>query len=110
MQNYWERGALAACRGRQLECDWWDKKSKTSNDADDLCSSVLHFYLNRLIFDSLKEHSLNQSPLENHVILLIKTISKKYIDIRMHFIAKKSINSSASRRTFYNKTVIFSGH
>jgi hypothetical protein len=74
-----------------------------------LTSSVLHYYLDKDIFDVLRIHSKNQSPVDNHVILLIKAIAKKYIDIRLHYIAKTVIDKSLSKRQLFNKLVLFSG-
>ncbi|KAF2895270.1 hypothetical protein ILUMI_10903 [Ignelater luminosus] len=59
-----------------------------------LSLSVLNYYLDKEIFLSLNEDIFDQPPMENYITLLIKAISKKYIDIRLHYIAKKAIDQS----------------
>ena len=41
------------------------------------------------IFVDLEEHMLEQSIMDNHVLLLVKAVARSYIKIRMHHIAKK---------------------
>ena len=41
------------------------------------------------IFSSLNNHILNNLPMENHIVLLIKSISKYYFKIRLHYITKR---------------------
>jgi len=76
---------------------------------------VLHSYLNKDWFKSLDGHMLECDPTANHVILLIKAIVEKYLQVR-YFYAGKDYTSKVrekqqqklSRQTS-NKLVLFSG-
>lgn len=47
--------------------------------------------------------------MENHVSLLMKAIAKKYIDIRLCYIASKATDKSVSQRHLFNKLILFKG-
>ena len=40
-------------------------------------------------FSDLQEHMTETGVLDNHVVLLIKSVAKNYLKIRMHHIAKE---------------------
>lgn len=77
-----------------------------------LCSLVLKrvFHLN--IFSSIDIHSRQQPALFNHKISLIKAIIEKFIDVRLHYIAKKTTEGlkSNSKRQLFNKLNLFQGN
>jgi len=67
-----------------------------------LQSQVLQNFYNSDIFNSLKSHSLEStSPLSNHVILLIKSISCTYIKLKNNYNLKLQ-NENPSLRMWYN--------
>lgn len=71
-------------------------------------NKTLNFFINNSrIFNNIKFHNEN-NPLNNHVILLIKSIISCYYDLKITYICKKK-NETDSLRTWYNKMVIFKG-
>jgi len=74
-----------------------------------LQSKVLYHFFNSNIFSSLKSHSLeSNSPLTDHVTLLIKSISFTYIKLKVNY-NLKSHNDKPSLRMWYNKITLFRG-
>jgi len=72
-------------------------------------SQVLHYFYNSNIFNSLKSHSLEStSPLSNHVILLIKSISCTYFKLKVNYNLKLQ-NENPSLHMWYNKLTLFRG-
>ena len=62
------------------------------------------------IFVDLEEHMLEQSIMDNHVLLLVKAVARSYIKIRMHHIAKEfneSIVKNDRVRKKLTKLVLF---
>ena len=82
----------------------------------DLLQSVLKTFLGKTIFDTLNEHMLECDPADNHLILLIKAIAEKYLQVRYHY-AGKHCNSTLflnkskklTSRHIHTKLVIFGG-
>jgi len=89
--------------------------SLSSVSVNEIMHLVLHSYLNKDWFKSLDGHMLECDPTANHVILLIKAIVEKYLQVR-YFYAGKDYTSKVrekqqqklSRQTS-NKLVLFSG-
>lgn len=74
-----------------------------------LKSKVLYHFYNSKIFYSLKSHSLeSNSPLSDHVTLLIKSISSTYIKLKINY-NLKARNETPSLRMWYNKLTLFRG-
>lgn len=74
-----------------------------------LQSKVLYHFYNSNIFNSLKSHSSeSNSPLSDHVTLLIKSISSTYIKLKVNY-NLKSHNETTSLRMWYNKLTLFKG-
>lgn len=72
-------------------------------------SKVLYHFYNSNIFSSLESHSLeSNSPLTDHVTLLIKSISSTYIKLKVNY-NLKSHNDNPSLRMWYNKLTLFRG-
>ena len=62
------------------------------------------------IFVDLEEHMLEQSIMDNHVLLLVKAVARSYVKIRMHHIAKEfneSIVKNDRVRKKLTKLVLF---
>ena len=65
-------------------------------------------------FVSLIPHMLDCNPLENHLVLLIKSVCEKYLQVRYFYAAKeysahlKNQKSKFSRQRS-NKLIIFAG-
>lgn len=74
-----------------------------------ISNKVLAKFINMNVFHNLKEHACDQLPLENHVIHLTRAIIKKYVKIRLHYIALNTCDNSNSQRHFFNKLVLFKG-
>lgn len=74
-----------------------------------LTNDVLKSFLDTNLFHSLREHTFDQSPLENHIVHLIRAIAQNYIKIRLHYITLNSIDKSKSKRHLFNKIVLFKG-
>lgn len=73
-----------------------------------LTSQVLPYFLhNDNIFSELINHSIEQNPLSNHRIHLIKCICEKYFSVRLFYISKQS--KKVTLRHHYNKITLFSG-
>lgn len=54
-----------------------------------IIQSVLKKCSTTNIFVSLKEHMLGCEPMQNHVLLLIKAIAKKYLQVRYWYDGKR---------------------
>lgn len=74
-----------------------------------LTSLVLKELMGRNIFPELLSHGLDQFALDNHRILLIKSVAERYINIRLYYINKNKVDKSSSVRHFSNKIVLFKG-
>lgn len=74
-----------------------------------LTNNILKSFLDVNLFEILKEHSHDQSPLENHIIHLMRAIVQKYVKVRLHYIALNSIDKHTSKRHLLNKIVLFKG-
>ncbi|KAL4088958.1 hypothetical protein QTP88_024036 [Uroleucon formosanum] len=71
-------------------------------------NKTLQFFINdTTIFETIKFHNEND-PLQNHVILLIKSVITSYYNIKIHHLFKKP-NEKDSLRTWYNKIILFKG-
>lgn len=57
----------------------------------------------------LKEHSHDQSPLDNHIVHLIQTIIQKYIKIQLHYMALNSREKCINKCKLFNKLILFKG-
>jgi hypothetical protein len=81
-------------------------------------SPIVHAVLKNFIgiecFPSLNNHMFECHPLENHLILLIKSIAEKYLQVRFYYAAReftahlKGKMSKISRQNG-NKFTIFCG-
>ena len=79
-----------------------------------LTQSVLQTYVNKECFLSLSEHMLECSPTENHIVLLIKAITEKYMQVRYYYAgkpytAKLHEKKQKISRHVNTKLIIFSG-
>jgi hypothetical protein len=79
-----------------------------------LVNLVLNSFVHSNVFSSLSLHVLECDPMQNHVCLLIKCISAKYLQIR-YFHAAKIYTSNVQQekntksRQVSNKLIIFNG-
>lgn len=74
-----------------------------------MISKVTAILLSTDLFIELFEHSIENTSAENHRTLLIKSITKTYLIIRIHYITKRIEISKDKVRSFLTKTVIFKG-
>jgi hypothetical protein len=80
----------------------------------EIVQSVLEDYVNRDAFADLADHMLECDPLSNHVVLLIKAVAEKYLQVRYYyagrqFTAQQKEKQHKISRQVSNKLVIFSG-
>jgi hypothetical protein len=80
----------------------------------EMVQSVLKSYINKDVFVSLAEHMLECEPLSNHVILLIKAVAEKYLQVRYfyagrQFSAVQIANKQHISRQVSNKLILFHG-
>jgi hypothetical protein len=90
-------------------------ESKLSNVASHrLIQSVLKVYQRKPILSCLNLHVLECDPLANHMLLLIKAISEKYLQVRYYyagkqFTARLHANKTHISRQVHTKLILFSG-
>jgi len=56
------------------------------------------------LFTCLNDHALEQSPDENHIIMLTKAVVSQYLTIRLHHIATQHNESQARKRVRHKLT------
>lgn len=74
-----------------------------------LTVQVLKKFIGHTLFISLKNHTSEQSPLDNYIVHLLRSICNRYIKIRLHYIAQQTINTSVTMRQVFNKLILFNG-
>lgn len=73
------------------------------------CNILKHF-LQTTVFDTLFEHSMNQTPTLNHRLQLIRAIIQKYLNVRLHHEHKNNpLIKKMSKRQKRNKLNLFEG-
>lgn len=72
-----------------------------------ICKSLRRF-IGMNLFKNYDFHQFDQSPLDNHIILLTKSIMERYINIRLHYLTKNAM-PKLSKRQVLNKYLHFSG-
>lgn len=73
-----------------------------------IITNVLSTCNNNTIFDTISYHNDENGPLNNHIVLLIKSIIDTYCDIKINYFCRKQ-NENDSLRTWYNKLILFKG-
>lgn len=63
----------------------------------------------RLLFTELNEHMLENSALENHLVLMTKSIILKYLNIRLSYYGKHISQQTNPVRNMYTKLILFKG-
>ena len=86
--------------------------SKTT--AHQIVQSVLKVFWQRPVFNSLTQHAYECDPTANHMLLLIKAIAEKYLQVRYYyagrqFTAKLHEKRGKISRQVYSKLILFSG-
>jgi len=66
------------------------------------------FINNKNIFSSIDYHNIENGPLTNHVILLVKSVISTFYNIKIKYMCKKK-NETVSLRSFYDKLTLFKG-
>ena len=78
--------------------------------SDTLILSVLQDLDSEKTFPELRDHMTDTAVTENHVFLLIKSIARNYIKIRMHHLAKEFNNNTVKNgrvRKRMRKLILF---
>ncbi|CAH0718925.1 unnamed protein product, partial [Brenthis ino] len=78
------------------------------NISSKLISKVMNQFIGVELFKDIDFHQYEQSPLNNHVVLLTKSVIEKYLKIRLHFLTKHA-QPKLSKRQLLNKYLHFSG-
>jgi len=73
-----------------------------------IITKIISSLNNNNLFESINFHNDQNGPLENHVILIKKTIISAYCDIKFNYMCRKQ-NETISLRSWYNKLTIFKG-
>ncbi|KAI5743067.1 hypothetical protein M8J77_014103 [Diaphorina citri] len=83
----------------------------TKLDIQKATSEIVQKCIGTSIFNSLSQHSLSQEFGSNHLVNLIKAISTKYFDIRLHYAAKRTTDLIHSRKKRQSLThaILFQG-
>lgn len=71
--------------------------------------SVFKKMIHTDIFKDLTNHINDQSPLDNHLSLLIKAITMRYLEVRIHFIMCSFSQREGRIRNLHTKLVLFRG-
>lgn len=71
--------------------------------------SILKRFINTTIFVDLCDHVMEQSPLDNHIGLLIKAIAFRYLEVRIHYIMNSLSQGEDRIRNMHTKLVLFKG-
>lgn len=71
-----------------------------------IVKSMAHININTL-FNCLNDHILTQSPINNHLLQIIKLIIKKYIVIRLHHHNKELSEPKTRIRSHLTKVILF---
>jgi hypothetical protein len=66
-----------------------DSLSLSNVRCHSIMQSILKTYLHVNIFSSLTNHMMECSPTENHLVLLIKAIAEKYLQVRYWYAGKR---------------------
>lgn len=97
----------------RTECSIRCVKSQSLNSPNFRKHKIITNTLKSLIgenyFEKSVNHMFDQSPTDNHIILLTKAIAEKYIDIRFKYFATVE-NDRATNRQQLTKAVIFAGN
>lgn len=99
---------------RNVSCAGSESLALSRVRCHDLIQSVLATYLTKPVFKSLSDHMMDCDPLANHVVLLVKAIAEKYLQVRYYyagrqFTAQIHEKKNSVSRQVYTKLVIFSG-
>jgi len=79
-----------------------------------ITQSVLESFVNKDCFKSLRQHMLECEPMDNHIVLLLKAIVEKYLQVRYHYAGKQYTAKCCEKqrsvsRQVNTKLVLFTG-
>ena len=105
---------IAVCKSAELSIRKIigpSQKPAIKNNVTVRIENVLSNFIGTNIFMSLAEHGLETTPLNNHLVNLIRSIASKYIKIRLHHQCKTytRLVQGENCRSVCNKTVVFKG-
>lgn len=69
---------------------------------------ILRKFVGEKLFENIHFHQIRQFPTSNHISDLIKAISERYVNVRLHHLLK--LNIKLTKRQLLNKYVLFQGH
>ncbi|CAG4948590.1 unnamed protein product [Colias eurytheme] len=71
--------------------------------------SVLKKFIGTEVFAEIKNHIHEQGPFENHFALLIKAITFRYFEVRIHYIMTLLSQRDERIRNMHTKLILFKG-
>lgn len=74
---------------------------------EEVMAKILRKFVGEKLFENINFHQIGEFPTSNHVTDLIKAITERYINVRIHHLLK--INIKQTKRQLLNKYVIFQG-
>lgn len=85
---------------------------KSVMEKADICKTVMKTFLQKNIFQKIHMLSMEQPAMFNHRIGLLKAVTEKYIDVRLHYIGKNETfdKKTKSKRQLYSKLNLFQGN
>lgn len=91
-----------------------DGSSLSKVTAHQIVQSVLKVSMHRSVFKTLTNHAYDCDPSANHMLLLIKAIAEKYLQVRYYyagrqFTARLHEKRAKISRQVYTKLILFSG-
>ncbi|CAK1590177.1 unnamed protein product [Parnassius mnemosyne] len=84
------------------------KMVKMQTLKDHFLARAMSHFVAKNIFADIQYHQYDQSPLDNHIVQLIKCVLERYMDIRLNYFAKNAIQK-VKKRQFLNKFLHFTG-
>lgn len=83
------------------------KISSTSIQQQLLTKSLKHF-IGMNLFKNINFHQFDQSPMNNHLVMLTKAVMQRYMNVRLHYLTKNA-TQKISKRQVLSKYLHFTG-
>lgn len=81
------------------------------NIAQKMVANVLEAFLDGGLFATIRDHMYDSGPLENHYVLLVRSVAEHYINLRLHHAGKQMTQDKHLQkvRQMYTKLTQFKG-
>ncbi|KAM7307079.1 uncharacterized protein ISCGN_010715 [Ixodes scapularis] len=86
-------------------------KLSGQNVAHKMVANVLEVFIDKGLFVSIRDHICDTGPLENHYVLLVRSVAERYINLRLHHAGKQMAQDTHLERVrqMYRKLTQFKG-